>query len=84
MESLVALLIFFGVIWLITRLLHKLLCFFRKPKPRLPTGRQLDYIEILLEEREADDIEFDDPQTIEQASALITRLKKLPYREDEE
>lgn len=35
-------------------------------------------------EREADDIEFDDPQTIEQASALITRLKKLPYREDEE
>ena len=76
--------IFISVVWLAISILKKLLSVFRKPKPRPPTGKQLNYIELLLDERESDDIEFDDPQTIEQASALITQLKKLPYREDDD
>ena len=74
--------IFISVIWLAISILRKLLSVFRKPKPRPPTDRQLNYIELLLDERETDDLEFDDPQTVEQASALITQLKKLPYRDD--
>ena len=52
---------------------------------RRPTNKQLAYIDILLEEREANQVAFRKPQSIEEASALISALKKLfPYREEEE
>lgn len=71
-------------VWLAVKALGSLLGWSRKPRPKPPTERQLNYIAVLLDERETDDLEFVDPLTIEEASALITYLKKLPYRDDDD
>ena len=47
-----------------------------------PTDAQLDYIDNLLDEREAGDLENIDPTNIRQASKLITLLKDCPYRDE--
>ncbi|MCY4421038.1 MAG: hypothetical protein OXC42_07305 [Gammaproteobacteria bacterium] len=47
-----------------------------------PTDAQLNYIDILLDEREAGDLESIDPVNIRQASELITALKECPYRDE--
>ena len=69
---------------------------FEKPNPqayleylqtrqaRPPTDRQLEFIDELIEEREADDwIGVCKPATLEEASELIGALLELPYRDDD-
>ena len=47
---------------------------------RPPTGRQLDYIDSLLEKREAEEwMKQYHPATIDEASALIDDLLNCPY-----
>ena len=55
-----------------------------QPIRRPPTDRQLNFIDELIRERDvdADDRSLHkDPETIEEASATITHLLSLPYRE---
>lgn len=47
-----------------------------------PTDRQLNFIDALIAERETEDWMLeDDPQTVEEASALIDALLDQPYRD---
>ena len=48
-----------------------------------PTDRQLNLIDALIVEREAEDwmLEESDPETGEAASAMIEELLELPYRQ---
>ena len=48
---------------------------------RPPTDRQLDYIDALIDERDADDLADCMPRTIQEASALITELEQREYRD---
>lgn len=56
----------------------------RKPRNRPMTARQAEYIQALLTERASDQFRFREPRTIEEASWLISRLQKLPYRDDDD
>ena len=51
-----------------------------RPIQRPPTARQLNFIDDLIAERDADDWVLEpDPQTIEEASSIIDHLLTLPY-----
>ena len=57
---------------------------FSSPRILLPpTDRQLNLIDALIVEREADDrlLEEDGPETREEARAMIDELLELPYRQ---
>ena len=51
---------------------------------RSPTTRQMDFIDALIEERDVESWMLEkDPTTVKEASALIDKLKKMPYRKEE-
>lgn len=51
-------------------------------RQRPPTARQMAYIDLLMEEREIDTWMLEsEPETIQEASELIDKLKKLPIRQ---
>ncbi len=52
----------------------------RPAPPPGATDRQLAFIDLLLRERQADDLIDAAPMTIEEASALIAELKERPHR----
>ena len=52
-------------------------------RQRPPTERQMDFINMLMQEREIETWMLEkEPETIQQASELIEKLKKLPMRRD--
>ena len=70
--------------WTLLAVIGILLTIIAKPFGKLPnvdrppTDKQLEYIEILREERDADDLQDESPETLEEASQLISELKYRP------